>query len=187
MSFSRILYVILFFVASWSAYYLIDKEQSTAIQVAPNFELPMFSGKNLDNVSYNQQGVRSYVITSKHLDHYAKSGNTTFEYPVLKVYQQGTTQAWELTAKRGILTKDHVLILYDEVLAKNLLADSGFDELSTAKLSIQLDSRDFWADSEVTMTGPQFETRGQAMKGNFGDHSAVLYNHVQGRYETLTP
>ncbi|QSA19732.1 LPS export ABC transporter periplasmic protein LptC, partial [Vibrio furnissii] len=50
MSFSRILYVILFFVASWSAYYLIDKEQSTAIQVAPNFELPMFSGKNLDNV-----------------------------------------------------------------------------------------------------------------------------------------
>ncbi|QSA19731.1 LPS export ABC transporter periplasmic protein LptC, partial [Vibrio furnissii] len=32
-----------------------------------------------------------------------------------------------------------------------------------------------------------FETRGQAMKGNFGNHSAVLYNHVQGRYETLTP
>jgi len=187
MSFSRILYAILLFIASWSAYYLLDKEQNSAIQVAPNYELPMFSGKNLDNVSYNQQGVRNYVITSQHLDYYAKSGNTTFEYPVLKVYQQGVTQEWQVTANRGILTKDHVLILYDNVLANNLLAGSAFDKLSTAKLSIQLDNRDFWADSEVKMNGPQFETRGQAMKGNFSEHSAVLYNHVQGRYEILTP
>ncbi|ENF8749616.1 LPS export ABC transporter periplasmic protein LptC [Vibrio fluvialis] len=187
MSFSRILYAILFFVASWSAYYLLDKEQSTAIQVAPNLELPMFSGKNLDNITYDQQGIKSYVITSRHLDHYAKGGNTIFEYPVLKVYQQGVTQEWEITAKRGILTKEHVLTLYDDVLVKNLFEDSGFDTLTTSRMSIQLDNRDFWADNPVELLGPQFETQGQAMKGNFGDHSAVLYNHVQGRYETLTP
>ncbi len=187
MSLSRILYTILIFVASWSAYYLIDKNQSADIQVAPNTELPMFSGTNLDNISYNADGVRSYVIISTHLDHYAKSGNTIFDAPILKVYQQGTKQEWEITAKRGILTKDNVLTLYDDVIAKNLLDDSGFDKLTTSRMSINLQSRDFWADNQVDLTGPQFETIGQAMKGNFGDHSAVLYNHVQGRYETLTP
>lgn len=187
MSFTRILYILILFIAAWSGYYLLDKGQDTAIQVSPNLELPMFSGHSLDNVSYNQQGVRSYVITSQHLDYYAKSGNTTFDAPVLKVFLDGTTQEWELTAKRGILTKEQVLILYDEVIARNLLTDSGFEQLNTSKLSVQLESRDFWADSQVELIGPQFKTLGQAMKGNLSDHSAVLYNHVQGRYETLTP
>ncbi|NNN45594.1 MULTISPECIES: LPS export ABC transporter periplasmic protein LptC [Vibrio] len=187
MSFTRILYLCLFFIAAWSGYYLLDKNQNTAVQIAPNFELPLFSGQLLDNVSYNQQGVRSYVITSQHLDYYANSGSTTFEYPVLKVFRDGTTQEWELTAKRGILTKDQVLILYDQVIVNNLLVDSAFKQMTTTKLSIQLDSRDFWADSQVELVGPQFQTLGQAMKGNLSDHSAVLYNHVQGRYETLTP
>ncbi|EKO3772298.1 LPS export ABC transporter periplasmic protein LptC [Vibrio metschnikovii] len=187
MSLTRILYLCLFFVAAWSGYYLLDKDQSTAIQVTPNFELPMFSGKHLNNVTYNQQGVRNYEIISQHLDFYAESGNTTFEYPVLKVYRDGTAQEWQLTAKRGILTKQQVLILYDDVVAHNLLADSGFERLTTSKFSIQLDNRDFWSDSQVTLIGPQFETHGQAMKGNLSDHSAVLYNHVQGRYETFTP
>ncbi|WP_438883988.1 LPS export ABC transporter periplasmic protein LptC, partial [Bacillus cereus group sp. Bc238] len=84
--------------------------------VTPNFELPMFSGKHLNNVTYNQQGVRNYEIISQHLDFYAESGNTTFEYPILKVYRDGTTQEWQLTAKRGILTKQQVLILYDDVV-----------------------------------------------------------------------
>ncbi len=70
---------------------------------------------------------------------------------------------------------------------KTLLPDSGFDTLTTSEMSIQLKSRDFWADKPVELRGPQFETHGQAMKGNFADHSAELYNQVQGRYETLTP
>ncbi|MDE1334888.1 LPS export ABC transporter periplasmic protein LptC [Vibrio aestuarianus] len=187
MSLSRVLYVILIFTTSWSAYYLLDKEQKPDIQVAPNLELPLFSGKNLDNVSYNEQGIRSYVILSTHLDHYSKSGDTIFQYPILKVFREGTTQEWEITAKRGVLDEEHVLTLYDDVLAKNLLPDSGFDTLSTIKMSIQLDNRDFWADNQVDLVGPQFETTGQAMKGNFAENDAVLYNHVQGRYETLTP
>ncbi|AOW81639.1 LPS export ABC transporter periplasmic protein LptC [Vibrio mimicus] len=187
MSLPRIVYILLLFIASWSLYYLLEQEQDSTIQVAPNLELPMFSGENLENISYSEQGIRNYVITSIHLDHYAKSGNTLFRDPILKVYREGTLQEWEITARRGILSKDQVLTLYDDVLAKNLLPDSGFDTLTTSEMSIQLKSRDFWADKPVELRGPQFETHGQSMKGNFADHSAELYNNVQGRYETLTP
>lgn len=187
MSVSRIIYVILFFIASWSLYYLMDKENKPDIQVAPNTELPMFSGNNLNNVSYNNLGVRSYVIESSHLEYYAQSGDTHFQSPILKVYQDGTTQEWEITADKAVLSKKQVLTLYDNVTAKNLFKDSGFSKMTTKQLSIKLDSRDFWADTPVDLYGPQFETHGQAMKGNFADNSAVLYKHVQGRYENFTP
>ena len=187
MSLSRVLYVLLFIVASWSLFYLLSKEQTFDIQVAPNQELPMFSGENIENISYNEKGIRSYIITSTHLDHFAKSGDTEFDFPVLKIYKEGVIQEWEITSDRAILDDDQVLTLYDNVLAKNLLDDSGFDTMSTDEMSIQLDNRDFWADNRVILVGPQFETEGQAMKGNFADNTAVLYNHVQGRYETLTP
>lgn len=187
MSLSRIGYLILTFTICWSAYYLFDNQQSYDIQVEPNTELPMFSGEGLVNTSYNESGIRSYVITSVNLDHYAQSGDTMFNQPVLKVYKEGSTQEWEITAVRGVLSKDHVLTLYEDVLATNLLPDSGFDTLSTDVMNIQLDTRDFWSDNQVIMVGPQFETLGQAMSGNFADNHATLYNHVQSRYETLTP
>ncbi|GAB2669325.1 LPS export ABC transporter periplasmic protein LptC [Vibrio panuliri] len=187
MSLTRIGYLVLIAIIAASGYYLMRDQADYDIQVEPDVELPIFTGQGLVNTSFNAQGVRSYVITSARLNNYASNGDTIFEYPVLKVYQQGSTQEWEITADHGTLSKDHVLVLKSNVLAKNLLPDSGFDTLSTDTISIQLDNRDFWADNQVTLVGPQFETVGQAMKGNFAENTATLYKHVQGRYETLTP
>ncbi|WP_260261564.1 LPS export ABC transporter periplasmic protein LptC [Vibrio intestinalis] len=187
MSLARIGQLLLLLVIAVSAYYLTNSGDTYDIQVEPDTELPMFTGRNLKNTSYSEAGVRSYVITSTHLENYAKSGDTIFDKPVLKVYKQGSIQEWEITAEQGVLNSDHVLTLHHNVLGKNLLPDSGFDTLSTDTLSIQLDNRDFWADNQVTLVGPQFETVGQAMKGNFAENTAILYKHVQGRYETLTP
>ncbi|MGF1721536.1 LPS export ABC transporter periplasmic protein LptC [Vibrio kyushuensis] len=187
MSLSRIIYLLLFFVITWSTYYLYDKEQEFDIQVAPDQELPMFTGRDIENVSYTESGIRSYIITSVYLENFAESGDTWFDLPVLKIYKEGTEQEWEITADRALLDSDQILTLYDNVIANNLLAESGFDTMSTEELSIKLTNRDFWADNQVVLVGPQFETEGQAMKGNFADNNAVLYNYVQGRYETLAP
>ncbi len=187
MSISRVLYTMVFIVAAYSAYYLFGARNVEVVQVIPDIEVPALSGRNVDNTNYNDSGTRSYRITSNYLDHYAVSGDTRFEYPVLYIYKDGEIQEWEITADRGILDKDHVLTLYDNVLAKNLLPDAGFDTMATDRLSIHLDNRDFWADNPVLLVGPAFENKGQAMKGNFGKNIATLFNHVQGRYETLTP
>lgn len=187
MTLSRIIYAILLMITVYSAYYLYGTSRITAIQVTPDLELPALSGQFVDNTSFTEKGVRSYRVTSQYLDHYAKSGDTVFEYPVLYIYRDGETQEWEVTADRGVLTKDQVLTLYDNVLAKNLLPDASFDTMATQKLFIKLDNRDFWADTAVMLLGPTFETKGNAMEGNFADNVATLYNKVQGRYETLTP
>jgi lipopolysaccharide export system protein LptC len=187
MSFIRIIYIILMIIAGYSVYYLYSGQGDELAQVSPSSEFPTLSGQNVDNVTYNESGVRSYRVVSKQLEHYAKSGNTIFEVPALSVYRNGKTEEWRITADRGVLDKDQILTLYGNVLAQNLLPDASFDTMATDKLLINLTDRNFWADSQVLLTGPDFETEGQKMKGNFGENTATLYEKVQGRYETLTP
>ncbi|EKO5199957.1 LPS export ABC transporter periplasmic protein LptC [Vibrio vulnificus] len=187
MSFSRLICLLLFFVVSWSCYYLYGQREAQSVQVAPNLELPMFSGESLNNISYNSDGIRSHQISSSHLDHYAKSGDTVFENPSLVIYRDGDTIEWKITARRAVLDEEQVLTLSDHVRMQNLLPGASFEMLSTDKLEIDLSNRDFHADQQVLLIGPQFETTGEAMKGNLKTNTATLYNHVQGRYETLTP
>ncbi len=83
MSFTRLIYLLLIFIIAWCGYYLVTHRSADTIQVAPNTELPMFSGTGLENITYGEDGVRSYIIRSNNLDHYAKSGATIFQSPTL--------------------------------------------------------------------------------------------------------
>lgn len=187
MSFTRLIYLLLLFVVAWCGYYLLTPKGHEDMQVAPNLELPMFSGTGLENITYGEDGVRSYIIRSTSLDHYAKSGDTIFNQPTLLVYREGSVVEWKVTATRAVLDEDQILTLYDEVLMKNLLPGASFDTMVTDKLVINLTNRDFKADQQVMLVGPQFETTGGAMQGNLRKHFATLTDEVQGRYETVTP
>ncbi len=96
MNLSRIGYIVAVLVVCVSGYYLLEKGQEYDIQVEPNKELPMFSGVDLVNTSFNEDGIRSYVITSVELDHYALSGDTIFDSPVLKVYREAQLKSGKL-------------------------------------------------------------------------------------------
>ena len=183
MTFSRYLYIILIGVSGWLIYYINQDKNQADIQVSPNIELPEFSGNTLTNTTYNQLGIRNYQIKSTSLESYSTSGNTTFNAPILLVYRDGTIVEWKVTAKRGILTKNQVLTLYDNVLAENMIDGASFDTLETVKLSIQLGTNDFWTENDVVLKGAQFENYSHALKGNFNTQVAELYNHVQGVYE----
>ncbi len=187
MTLSRVIYAVLLLIALCSAYYLYSIHSVEVQQVNPGIELPALSGLNVDNSNYDDTGLRSYRITSSWLDHYAKSGTTRFKSPILYVYKEGDILEWQVTADHGLLDKDNILTLHDNVLAKNLLPGAAFDTMATDKLLIHLNNRDFWADNPVSLAGPAFETTGQAMKGNLRENIATLYNHVQGKYETITP
>lgn len=187
MSFTRLIYLLLIFVIAWCAYYLVTPKNTDTIQVAPDSELPMFSGTGLENITYGDDGVRSYIIRSNNLDHYSKSGETIFNGPTLMIYREGSVVEWQVTATKAVLDKSHTLTLYDKVLMQNLLPGASFDTMATDKLIIDLTNRDFTADQPVTLVGPQFETTGGAMQGNLKQHTATLTNKVQGRYETVTP
>jgi lipopolysaccharide export system protein LptC len=121
MSLTRFIYLLLLFVIAWCSYYLLTPSVTDEVPVAPDVELPMFSGTGLENITYAEDGVRSYVIRSSHLDHYAKSGDTIFDTPTLMVYRDGQIVEWKITAARAVLSDKQILTLYDKVFMHNLL------------------------------------------------------------------
>jgi lipopolysaccharide export system protein LptC len=187
MTLPRPIYLVLIFISCWCVYYLYGKTDPEILQVKPNVELPAFSGKDLLNTSYAENGVRNFDIRSNFLDHFAKSGDTVFETLELSVYREGDVREWAITANKGVLNDDNVLTLTGNVLAKNLNPEAGFDSMTTEKLIIELVSKDFNTDEPVKLVGPTFISNGNAMVGNFGDNTATLFNQVQSIYETKTP
>ena len=187
MSFTRSIYLLLLFIVAWCGYYLLSPSIDNSIQVASDSEQPMFSGNKVENITYGIDGLRSYSIQATKLDHYSTSGETIFAQPTLMVYREGSIHEWQISATKAVLDKQKMLTLYDNVLMQNLIPDASFKTLSTNKMVINLTNRDFKAEQQVTLLGPQFETTGGAMHGNFKANTATLTDEVQGRYEIVTP
>lgn len=187
MSLSRLIYLLLIFVASWSAYYLYEQSADDVELIAPSLEAPLFTGENLTNTTYDIDGLRNYKMYSDSLEHFAQDGHTVFYQPKLVVYREGSTEEWVVTSDSAVLSKDHILTLQHNVVARNVIEGASFDRMTTEKMLIDLNSKDFSTDTTVTMVGPQFTNIGNAMKGNFDTNLATLFNQVQGTYENITP
>ncbi|EPE37242.1 lipopolysaccharide export system protein lptC [Candidatus Photodesmus katoptron] len=184
MNLSHIVYIILILSASYSIYYLFEKkEEKINRYITSNKQIPMFRSKNMENIFYTEEGIRSHIITSKHLKYFPKSGETEFEFPVLKIYKNGQIQEWEISSDKALLYENRILTLYDNVLAKNLLVQSVFDVMSTKELNIELNNKNFWSHDHVVFIGQKFKIEGQEMKGNFIKNTAILSKKVKGQYE----
>ncbi|GAD88177.1 MULTISPECIES: LPS export ABC transporter periplasmic protein LptC [Vibrio] len=187
MTGSRIFQIVLIGIICVSGYYLLINQEQEVIQVEPSTELPMFTGRQVTNTTYDLDGIRSYKISSEKLDHYATSGDTLFDNLIMYVYRDGTVEEWQVVSDTAVLDKNHQLTLAGNVIATNLLPDASFETLTTDKMTIELDSKDFSSDVQVTLKGPQFLNIGQAMQGNLDKNEAVLFNHVKGIYEKAKP
>lgn len=185
MAFPRLFYVLLLFIASWCGYYLIEKDNTNDLSITKNLQLPQFTGDDMTSTTFNDKGFRTYVITSNHLEYFSTTGDTFFFQSVLKIFRDGKTLEWEISADDATLSKKQLLTLTGNVVAKNLLPNSGLEAITTDQMTIDLVNRNFWSDAPVTLVGPQFKTVGQAIKGNFSANTAKLYNNVQGKYEKV--
>ncbi|CAM3019825.1 LPS export ABC transporter periplasmic protein LptC [Vibrio rarus] len=187
MTGSRIFQIVLVGVICLSGYYLLTNQEQQVIQVQPNKELPMFTGRFVTNTNYDLKGIRNYKITSEKLEHYAESGDTLFDNIVMYVYREGTIEEWQVVSDHAILDKNQHLTLKGNVIATNLQPDASFKTLTTDKMTIELDTKDFNSNDQVTLKGPQFVNIGQAMQGNLDKNEAELFNSVQGIYEKAKP
>jgi lipopolysaccharide export system protein LptC len=176
--------LVLVIVIAISGYYLLTDRESVTKQVSPNAELPAFSGYSVTDTNYSLDGVRNYRITASYLDHYSESGDTVFESIVLQIFREGDIEEWHIVSDHAVLDEDHHLTLNGNVKANNLLPDAAFEQLTTETLVIELNSKDFHSDTQVTLEGPSFFNVGQSAKGNFGTNLATLINNVKGVYET---
>ncbi|MGB2078315.1 MAG: LPS export ABC transporter periplasmic protein LptC [Vibrio sp.] len=187
MNFKNLIYGLLICVIAISGYRLMQDDDAALVHIDDSQQAPEFTGKNLLNTTYDETGIRNYRIYSDQMEYFSKSGKSYFDSPKMYIYREGEVIEWKVTAKTGILDKEHNLVLSGDVLIDNQLPDASFDTLETESLTINLDSKDFSSNVKVTLQGPLFKNIGNAMKGNFDQNVATLSNKVQGYYEQTTP
>ncbi|OCH25188.1 LPS export ABC transporter periplasmic protein LptC [Aliivibrio sp. 1S128] len=177
---------ILLVISSWSGYYLYYEYSQNEQQITPDQQVPVFTGKNVSNNNYAENGVRNYQINAKALARFSQTGETNFTTPHLFVFKDGEIKEWEIISDLGVLDKKHILYLNGNVIVKNLLPDAAFETMTTDSLTIDLSTKDFMTEDVVNLVGPTFETTGVGMKGNFSTQQATLLKNVQGIYEAFT-
>ncbi|AJR07397.1 LPS export ABC transporter periplasmic protein LptC [Photobacterium gaetbulicola] len=185
MTLQRLLYALLIAICAWTGYYLLEKHWADDVQIAPDAEKPIFTGKSVINTAYNESGQRSYQIDAAHLEHFSQSGNTDFVEPVLWVYKNGSETEWRISSNEARLDKNHILQMTGNVRIFNLLPESAVRVIQTDTLRLNLVSKDFDTPDHVIITGDAFQNEGTGMKGNMDRNIATLLNNVKGRYEAL--
>ncbi|RYU69134.1 LPS export ABC transporter periplasmic protein LptC [Aliivibrio finisterrensis] len=186
MTLKHFFMAILLMVSSWSGYYLYYEYAQNNQQIAPDQQVPVFTGRDISNNNYDESGVRNYQIDAKALERFAKTGETNFTTPHLFVFKDGALKEWEIISDIGVLNKKHELNLSGNVIVKNLLPGAAFDTMTTDSITIELSTKDFSTEDVVNLVGPTFETTGVGMKGNFTSQQTTLLKNVQGIYEAFT-
>ncbi len=185
MMIQRLFYAALIALCAWTGYTLLQNHWHKKNTETVNLEQPVFSGNQVDNVSFNTKGLRSYQIQAQHLEHFAESGNTNFVKPVLWVYQAGKQAQWRVTADSAVLTESHILTLNGTVHAYSLAPHSMFKDIQTENLTLNLVNKNFSTPDEVVITGVNFTNQGKGIQGNMDKGEATLLNQVKGQYEPI--
>lgn len=185
MMIQRLFYAALIALCAWTGYTLLQDHWSKKNVSGINLEQPVFSGSQVDNVSFNNKGLRSYQIKAQTLKHFADNGNTDFTKPVLWVYQNGKQAMWRITADAATLSRDHVLTLNGQVVAYSLAPNSMFKDIHTENLTLNLVNKDFSSPDEVVISGVNFTNQGKGIQGNMDKGEATLLNQVKGQYEPI--
>ncbi|OOF12481.1 LPS export ABC transporter periplasmic protein LptC [Salinivibrio sp. PR5] len=181
----RLSMLVLIVLCALTGYYLLSQHVwERAVQVEPDAEKPLFTGEQIKTVQYNADGIRSYTVDAEHLEHYANIDETHFNEPVLWTYHNGKDEEWRISANYAVLSDKHILTMTGKVRIFNLLPNAQIHSVATETVTLDLTTRDFWSDRPTTITGVGFQTEGQRVKGNFGNHQMELLNDVKGRYET---
>ncbi len=186
MTLKRLSIGLLLLICGWSGHYLYTEYTKSNQQITPDQQVPVFTGLNISNNNYNENGVRNYQIDATSLERFAKTGKTHFIRPNLFVFKNGAIKEWEIISDTGVLDKNHTLYLTGNVIVKNLLPGASFNTMTTKSIIIKLSNKDFSTKDVVNLVGPTFKTTGVGMKGNFTSQQATLLKDVQGIYEAFT-
>lgn len=177
-------FFLLIFSAYCGYYIFINFDWQKEQQVALSAERPLFTSKGIETTSYNTEGVRSYQLYSKYLEHFTSSDETHFEAPLLHTFKEGRLKEWRVSANNAVLEKKQFLVMTGKVEIHNLLPNSQVKTITTEKMTLDLSSRDFWTDTDIHITGANFTTEGSSAKGNFDSQYMELMEQVKTVYES---
>lgn len=82
-----------------SVYRLAQDSNTDIIHIGDKTQTPEFTGINLLNTTYDENGTRSYRVYSDKMEYFSQTGKSYFDNPMMYIYREGETIEWKVTAK----------------------------------------------------------------------------------------
>lgn len=178
---ARIALTILFTIAMvwlWLPYFFETKEQAPVVEQIAS--IPDYIATDLKQTNFNDAGAVSHKVMAKKMSMYQDLGFTHFEKPQFTIFsEQGV---WQLTADEATLYNNEKLILEQNVVAKSLTTDVMLDTIEAASIEYLISTKVMTSESEVKMTGPGLEIKGQGLNANLEEQVIQLINHTKTTY-----
>ncbi|AIY64058.1 LPS export ABC transporter periplasmic protein LptC [Pseudoalteromonas piratica] len=178
---ARIALSILFTIAMlwlWLPYFFAPKEQIQIVKPITN--IPDYIATDLKQTYFSDLGTVSHKVTAEKMSMYQELGFTHFVKPQFTIFsEQGV---WQLKAEEATLYDNEKLILEQNVIAKSLTTDVMLDTIEAASIEYFISTKIMTSDSEVKMTGPGLEIKGQGLNANLEEQVINLINHTKTTY-----
>lgn len=149
-------------------------------------DAPDFTATELETWVFDAEGQLNHRIFATEMVHYSQRNLTEMVAPEYVTHavqaRDGQITSWQIQAERGAVQENRFLTLSGDVLMQNLSVTGYVREVRTNSLAIDLQNRTMNTDDTVTLTGQQFEMRGEGMRVSLEAQQMELVHHVETYY-----
>lgn len=143
---------------------------------------PQHQCHSLVTVVYDEQGALHYRLAAAAAQHDARGQISYFEQPQLQLFNASQQISWVVHANQARLVQQRQLYLSGNIEIRSLMADTALQKMVTEQVQIDLIDQAIQSDQRVTLSGQQFISRGNGLRGNFNQQVFTLLNSVKTRY-----
>ena len=164
-------------------YAIYQKANDEQVMTKQGQLIPDIVIKGTFSKHYNEKGELVYTLRSASVKHFQENGNFIFDHPHLIVYGSDLIAQWSIKAGQAILDTDQNIILNKTVKLTSLLTDSELKKFETSELVMNLATKEYYSDTEVTLAGEHFQIKAKSLQGNLTDNIIKLTQQVEGEYD----
>lgn len=165
-------------------YYSLQENNDSLEQLIKREGQPEYVGNKMFTSVYDLAGKPQYFAQADEIKRYESTERTEFFKPFIEIFAKNSSlKQWKVSAEHAEITKDKILNLVGNVKLEALDPLSRLQQISTDKLTIDLDTQDIFTESSVKSVGSGFSITGVGLKGNLKQQVATLQKDVKSYIE----
>lgn len=178
-----VLLLIVVILGGWY-YSLQEKDNNGLDQLIKKEGEPEYVGNKMSTSVYDLKGKPQYFAQADEIKRFESTERTEFLKPFIELFaKDSTVKQWKVSADYAEITKEKILNLSGNVRLEALNPTSRLQQISTDKLTVDLNTQDIFTESVVKSVGSGFTTTGVGLKGNLKQQVATLQKDVKSYIE----
>lgn len=178
-----VLLLIVVILGGWY-YSLQEKDNNGLDQLIKKEGEPEYVGNKMSTSVYDLKGKPQYFAQADEIKRFESTERTEFLKPFIELFaKDSTVKQWKVSADYAEITKEKILNLSGNVRLESLDPTSRLQQISTDKLTVDLNTQDIFTESVVKSVGSGFTTTGVGLKGNLKQQVATLQKDVKSYIE----